>query len=309
MTSITTSVAFFASAGFKVPSIALFSTYCGLVVAAVYLLCILMVFPALCIYDKHLMNGSESRWYRFSFDAFRKSKRERSEVSGTMPSKESRRGTACTMPCEESMRGTECSYDSKSVWINSNFFGRRNRERREFNSIMPHEASRGDADCNNDREKGWWHRVLSLHYRVLHRFRCPLLLLSMGAIGICAYIAMVFPPPDEPDPSFLPQSNRYEVHRVWSRRLLMSQMAKGGQGEVFFIWGLNPADTGFHLDPYDDSELVFDSKFDPRPEESQSYLLGWCDKIFGGEGKVLKKLSCPMEGKAGKTHSCLSAWK
>lgn len=65
VTSITTSVAFFASAIVRVPAVSMFSIYCGLVIALDYLLCILLVFPALCLYDKWLMNGSKSRCLSF----------------------------------------------------------------------------------------------------------------------------------------------------------------------------------------------------------------------------------------------------
>ena len=56
---------FVPSAVIKVPSVSLFSIYCGLVVALDYVLCILLIFPALCLYDKWLKDGSNSFWLSF----------------------------------------------------------------------------------------------------------------------------------------------------------------------------------------------------------------------------------------------------
>ena len=47
-------------------------------------------------------------------------------------------------------------------------------------------------------------------------------------------------------------------------------------GLVQYIWGVVPADTGFHLDPDDDSDIVLDPSFEPGLEESQRYLLDFC---------------------------------
>ena len=85
VTSITTSVAFFASAIIKVPAVSLFSIYCGLVIALDYLLCILLVFPALCLYDKWLTNGSTSRCLRF----------ERQSIVGEVNTKQPRGDITC----------------------------------------------------------------------------------------------------------------------------------------------------------------------------------------------------------------------
>lgn len=52
LTSLTTAIAFFATANCRVAPIKLFAIFVGLLVVLVYILCILLVFPALCIYDK-----------------------------------------------------------------------------------------------------------------------------------------------------------------------------------------------------------------------------------------------------------------
>lgn len=60
VTSITTAAAFLASTTARVTSISLFSMYCGFVVAADLFLCIALVFPAICLHDQRLTNGSKS---------------------------------------------------------------------------------------------------------------------------------------------------------------------------------------------------------------------------------------------------------
>jgi predicted RND superfamily exporter protein len=54
LTTITTAIAFFGTAICPVAPIKLFAIFCGLLIMFDYILCILLVFPALCIYDRRL---------------------------------------------------------------------------------------------------------------------------------------------------------------------------------------------------------------------------------------------------------------
>ena len=63
LTSLTTAVAFFGTSVCPVAPILCFSIFCGLLISITYLLCVLMVFPALCIYDR-------SRYKAGCFDRF-----------------------------------------------------------------------------------------------------------------------------------------------------------------------------------------------------------------------------------------------
>ncbi len=64
VTSITTAAAFFASAGIKIPIVASFVIFSGLLVTMDYFLSIIIFFPALCMYDNWLTKGCKSRWLR-----------------------------------------------------------------------------------------------------------------------------------------------------------------------------------------------------------------------------------------------------
>jgi hypothetical protein len=57
MTTVTTAIAFFGTAICPVAPIKLFAIFCGLLIMFDYLMCILLVFPALCIYDRRLQGG------------------------------------------------------------------------------------------------------------------------------------------------------------------------------------------------------------------------------------------------------------
>jgi hypothetical protein len=60
LTSLTTAIAFFSTAVCRVAPIKLFAIFVGLLVVLVYILCILLVFPALCVYDKSMQGNPKS---------------------------------------------------------------------------------------------------------------------------------------------------------------------------------------------------------------------------------------------------------
>ncbi len=64
VTSFTTAAAFFASAGIKIPIVASFVIFSGLLVTMDYILSIIIFFPALCMYDNWLAHGCRSGWLR-----------------------------------------------------------------------------------------------------------------------------------------------------------------------------------------------------------------------------------------------------
>jgi len=163
-TTLQTSIAFLASAIIRVPAVSLFSIYCGLVIALDYILCILLVFPTLCLYDAWLCNGSNSCLLRF--------------------------------------------------------------------------GSKQMTNIKDEYNKSWAAYILSFHYNVIHKLRWIFLLASIGVIVLCSFVALRLSPPESPDQPFLPESNPFEIHRVWHRELLASSISKGNRGLVNFIWGL-----------------------------------------------------------------------
>lgn len=128
---------FVSSAVIKVPSVSLFSIYCGLVVALDYVLCILLIFPALCLYDKWLKDGPNSVWLSFTF---KRNKKGGGEQDGG-----------------------------------------------------------GEIKQPNETPSSWTNRILTFHYNVIHILRWPLLVVSVGVIIVCSFVAVTLAPPDSPD--------------------------------------------------------------------------------------------------------------
>jgi len=60
LTTITTAIAFFGTAICPVAPIKMFAIFCGLLIMFDYIMCCLLVFPALCIYDRKLTNKTSN---------------------------------------------------------------------------------------------------------------------------------------------------------------------------------------------------------------------------------------------------------
>ncbi len=86
LTTSTTGVAFFATCICPVPPIFTFAVFCGLMIVFNYVLNCLLVFPALCIYDRWLMNGHSNCFVSFS-------RREREEKQDKSEAQEEKQDT------------------------------------------------------------------------------------------------------------------------------------------------------------------------------------------------------------------------
>ena len=58
-------------------------------------------------------------------------------------------------------------------------------------------------------------------------------------------------------------------------------LQKSGGAECNFIFGTQPADTGDQNNPESWSQLVLDPSFDPSSQDAQTFLLNFCDNLFG----------------------------
>lgn len=231
------------------------------------------MFPALCIYDCKLRSGSTSRWWSFN-GCCRNENEDRRHA-------DKRNDAGVNDSIDDKMRDEEEAEPEEEGTAEQPAIGART-------------AKEEEEDARDWFKKSWCQRIYFYYYRFLHKFRWVILISVSVVIGVCLYFAFQFKAPDDPDPSFLPQSNRYEIHRVWSRRLLLSNVARD-IGVDYFVWGLVPVDTGFELDPSDPTEVVFDNSFNPRAESTQIYLRDLCDTIFQGEEQILREISCPMQ--------------
>ena len=138
------------------------------------------------------------------------------------------------------------------------------------------------------------HRILDGYYNSLHKFRWFVLAVVIAGIATCTIFASQLSLPTSSDVSLLPDGNEYQKHAKWTQSLLSTKMVKDAGTESTILWGVTPADTGHHLTPDLWTTLELDDSFDPKSEESQTYLLGFCDRLFSEFGKVEEDYQCPI---------------
>ncbi|KAL7467681.1 hypothetical protein ACHAXS_007918 [Conticribra weissflogii] len=258
LTSTTTAAAFFATAICPVGPIVCFAVFCGLLITFDYLMNIFLVFPALCLYDTWILNGSKNKCVNFDW----RCQKAIADDSNTTDIKASTRSSS------PASRNDNIELTVTDI--------RHNSLEAEKHSLI--------------------HRILSAYYSMLHKFRWFVLVIVIAATILCAVFAAQLTLPVSSEVAILPDSNPYQKHRSWSESLLSNVMAKGEGSETSIIWGLTPADTGNHLNPDSWTTLVLDKSFDPRSPRSQKYLLGFCDRIFETNfaSKISNNYVCPM---------------
>lgn len=149
----------------------------------------------------------------------------------------------------------------------------------------PYEQNQSGHDEGSDVEvsESFIHRLLSLFYKYLHQFRFIFLVVMIGVTAVCCYYAAGINLPENSDVRMLPDTISYEKHYIWFRKLLAYQSRVGGGNTVRFIFGLQPADNGYHRDPDTLSNLVLDDNFDPSTTQSQIFLKEFCGNLFQNE--------------------------
>jgi hypothetical protein len=140
-------------------------------------------------------------------------------------------------------------------------------------------------------------RIFDNYYKFIHKYRWLVLAMVIAAFIACAVIAAQLTLPLTSDVAILPEDNEYQMHWTWNGQLLSTTMAKEAGSAALITWGVTPADTGDHLNPNSWTTFVLDDTFalvDPKSEESQSYLLGFCSRLFADFGKVKDDYECPI---------------
>eukprot|EP00580_Thalassiosira_gravida_P014932 CAMPEP_0201661984 /NCGR_PEP_ID=MMETSP0494-20130426/4208_1 /ASSEMBLY_ACC=CAM_ASM_000839 /TAXON_ID=420259 /ORGANISM="Thalassiosira gravida, Strain GMp14c1" /LENGTH=1144 /DNA_ID=CAMNT_0048140245 /DNA_START=29 /DNA_END=3463 /DNA_ORIENTATION=+ len=266
LTSMTTAVAFFGTAICPVGPIVCFAVFCGLLITFDYMMNIFLVFPALCLYDKWLLAGSKNCCVNFDWCCGRKVEDEDVFASNT----------------DLALQATATNTDHAS----SNEEG-----------AHKHMAERNEEERQGlleDEHKTLIHRFLDGYYIILHKFRWLILAAATAATIGCTVFAAQLTQPANSDVALLPDSNEYQMHWAWKQNLLSNELAKLEGSEAILLWGVEPADTGTHLDPDTWTTLVLDDEFDPKSKEAQSYLLDFCDRLFESFGRVKEDYECPM---------------
>jgi len=146
-------------------------------------MCVLLVFPALCIYDRSLIRGSKN----------------------------------CCISCH-------CC-----------------------RQLEAHDAD--DSDGEGDKPS-LIRRILMAYYKVVHSLHWGLLLACVAGFVVSAIYASSLTLPTSSDVRLLnPDWSQFEANFQWRVNLLSEVLMKEGGSQGYVIWGVNPADTGHHLDP------------------------------------------------------------
>jgi len=271
LTTITTAVAFFGSAICPIAPIVLFATFSGMLIVIDYILDVLVMFPCLCIYDSY-------RFQRNGCMDFRRRNNRFPPVplnEGLEPGSISSNGGAVGEKSED-CGDVELSITTKEC---------------KKKAVKANDIQRSELDKESE---SYIRRLLHGYYGFLHSWRRVLLVLSFTALGVCAYFASTLQKPDTPtEIQLLDDGIEYEKNRQWRSNLLLDSVLKESGSDAQVVFGLQPADTGDHLDPYTWSTLVLDESFDPSTTKAQLYLRDFCESLFN-ETFAKKMKNCSM---------------
>ena len=206
MTTITTAIAFFATAICPVAPIKMFAIFCGLLIMFDYVMNILLVFPAICIYDGRITNKVKQ---------------------GRDPN--------CCIRCD-------CYPLLKETHEHGDDYEHGAIDTEGFVAKDDH----ADGHAISDDPPSLIRRILLGYYHLLHKCRWPLLVICLGAIGACSYVASTLKLPTSSDVRVLDSSIQYEESNSWRQKLLYDVLLKSGGSRAYVIWGVRPADTGDH---------------------------------------------------------------
>lgn len=212
LTTLTTAVAFFATAICPVAPIKMFAIFCGLLITFDYIMNILLVFPALVIYDKAVI-ASLKRLAR---------------EEGAKP-----QCWICCISCSccglcgpkarmHQLDDLEDAVDGHGVTA-SKFIRTPSRE-------MSLEME--DAEERAMSSASWIQRVMLGFYYYLHLLRWPLFAVCVAAFGVCVYFATQLKLPLNSDVRLLNSDVMFEQAYNWRLNLLSENLEKLGGAEA-----------------------------------------------------------------------------
>ncbi|CAB9518411.1 dispatched homolog 1 [Seminavis robusta] len=258
LTTTTTAIAFFGTGICPVLPVKLFGIFCGLLIAVDYILDCLVMFPCLCIYDSYRSQRN------YCMD-IRCSKVATSGNDDEEPNNNNRRAVE-----EDYMEGEEEKMEEEDQV----------QLAKEAAKANDNNSASVETPLNNSLIR----RLLTSYYNCLHRWNYAILGVSIVGLGVCAYFATTLKPPESTGSiQILIDSVEHEKARVWRPELLFDTLMSSAGGGAAVIFGVIPADTGNHLDPYEWSQLVLDDSFDPSPKAAQVYMRDYCAIFFSQE--------------------------
>ena len=240
LTTSTTAVAFFSTAVCPVAPITMFAIFCGLLIMFDYIMNVLLVFPALCIYDRALQRAKQDGGrvnFCITFTCCGLSKNlDAPMTSGEsdVNKKEMRlEDVDATDALDEELERT-----GRSTALASS--GRRDNNDRT-GSPQTHREEKPQ-----EKPKSLMTRILSMFYHWVHVLRWPLLVASMAAFGVCIYFSSTLELPTSSDVRLLNDKESFEQNYIWRQKLLSTALMKAGGSLAYMFWGIKAADTGDH---------------------------------------------------------------
>lgn len=214
-TTLTTAVAFFATAICPVAPIKMFAIFCGLLIVFDYIMNLLLVFPALCIYDRSIqangIKGVNCFMLCSCFGLFRKKELEE---------------TAETLTKDLALVDEDDDLEATSRTLGAS-------------GCVP-------SPTPEEVRHSLVHRILSKFYDGLHAGRWPLFVACLAALGICIYFTTQLELPTSSDVRLLNEDEQFEQNYLWRQKLLSSALDKAGGSQAYMFWGVKPDDTGDH---------------------------------------------------------------
>ena len=111
-------------------------------------------------------------------------------------------------------------------------------------------------------------------------------LLVLGALGIVGIILVfVYPKlklPSSNDFQLFAHDHPFEVYDLQIKRLLWFENSAGEESLLMpltFIWGVNPVDDGYYLNPNSKGTLNVDENFDFETPDAQQFLHKFCKRL------------------------------
>lgn len=250
LTTLTTALAFFATAVCPVAPIKMFAIFCGLLIIFDYVLTVCFVFPGLCIYDQALINRAAGKkaWY-----------------------------TRVWFGCVGC--GTCCRFCSKTVVYDDVVVTAHSSNPPKEGDLELSVVGKEDSSDDSENYNGTQRCMVTLAQH-LRRLRWPLLAFCIVTMAVSCYYALKLTLPDSSEVRLIKPSIQYEQSYQWRKELLSTSLGDLAGSEQEIVFGLEPGDTGKQTDPYDGTSLILDETFDPTSTEAQLYLRDFCTNLY-----------------------------
>jgi hypothetical protein len=192
----------------------MFAIFNGLLISFDYILCVLLVFPALILYDKWMV---------------------RSRINNTRIN--------CCVSCFDGRKNPSIEETQHEQMESFDDTNKDASEPHDPNGSDEMQAQRQGYESPTEA-KNLIQRILLSFLKGMFFLRYAMVVLILGSfIGAC-YGASRLKLPDTSEVRLLNEKSEYEVNHIRRQELLFSSLKKQSGGQGYVIWGVEAADTG-----------------------------------------------------------------